>query len=154
MKAVLVAAIVLCTACASTAPPPSQEEMDIRATVLAVYNVISGPAGRRDWDRFTPLFAPSARLIHGAKVMTPDEFAKASQPYFAEHGFFERPVANRIECFGDIAHVWSTYESRHASADEKPFVRGMNSFQLQRSGGRWLIVTILWQEEDAAHRLP
>jgi hypothetical protein len=148
MKFSVAAALLLCTACASTQPPtPPAEEQDINATVLAVYNVISGPAGRRDWDRFTPLFAPGARLIHGEKVMTSDEFAKASQPYFQEHGFFERPVANTIQRYGNMAHVWSPYESRNKSDDEKPFARGVNSFQLVRVGGQWKILTILWSEE-------
>ena len=148
MKFSIAAALLLCAACASTQPPlPPAEEQDINATVLAVYNVISGPAGRRDWDRFTPLFAPGARLIHGEKVMTPDEFGKASQPYFQEHGFFERPVANSIQRHGDMAHVWSPYESRNKSDDEKPFARGVNSFQLVRVGGQWKILTILWSEE-------
>jgi len=147
MKFALAAALLLCTACTTVQPPtPPPEEQDINATVLAAYNVISGPAGRRDWDRFTALFAPGARLIHGDKVMTPEEFAKASQPYFQEHGFFERPVTNGIERYGNMAHVWSPYESRNKSDDAKPFAHGVNSFQLVRVGGQWKILTILWQE--------
>src|SRR2546423_13029786 len=105
MKRIAAAALVPLTACATTtAPPPvADQELEIRATVLAAYNVISGPAGRRDWDRFAALFAPGARLIHKEKVMTPDEFAKASQTYFADHGFFERPVSTRVDRYKDIA---------------------------------------------------
>jgi hypothetical protein len=45
MKFSVAAALLLCAACASTQPPtPPPEEQDINATVLAVYNVISGPA--------------------------------------------------------------------------------------------------------------
>jgi hypothetical protein len=158
--------LILATACASAPPPPvaaaGSDDFQIQAALVAVYNVISGPAGRRDWNRFTPLFAPGARLISTritdgvpvTNVMTPEEFSKNAQTYFAEHGFFERPINNRIERFRDIAQVWSTYESRNASADEKPFARGVNSFQLVRSGDRWLIMTIFWQEEDAAHPIP
>jgi hypothetical protein len=148
MKPFLAIALLICTACASTQPPPSSsEDLDIKATVLAAYNVISGPAGRRDWDRFNGLFAPGARLIHGEKVMTPEEFGKASKPYFDEHGFFERPVSERVDRYKDMAHVWSAYESRNKTTDEKPFAHGVNSFQLVRVGGQWKILTILWQEE-------
>ena len=159
--------LILATACASAPPPPpapatSGDDFQIQAALVAVYNVISGPAGRRDWNRFMPLFAPGARLISTrikdgvpvTNVMTPEEFSKNAQTYFAEHGFFEWPINNRIERFNDIAQVWSTYESRNASADDKPFARGINSFQLVRSGDRWLIMTIFWQEEDAAHPIP
>jgi hypothetical protein len=156
----------IATGCAS-APTPSlprtdSDEFQIEATVLAMYNVISGPAGRHDWDRFKELFAPGARLIDTrikdgvltTTVRTPDEFATASQVYLADHGFFEHPVATRTVRFRDMAHVWSTYESRHASADEQPFARGINSIQLVRSGEQWRILTIQWEEEDAAHPLP
>ena len=144
----LAATLLFFTACSSFQPPtPPPEEQEINATVLAAYNVISGPAGRRDWDRFKELFAPGARLIHGDKVMTPDEFAKASQPYFQEHGFFERPVANSIERYGDMAQVWSPYQSRNKSDDEKPFAKGVNSFQLVRRDDQWKILTILWSEQ-------
>ena len=147
-------ALIFLAACASVdAPPaapqtqPGSEEFDIKATVLATYNVISGPAGRRDWNRFKDLFAPGARLIHKDKVMTPEEFSTESQKYFAEHGFFERPVSTRIDRYHDVAQVWSAYESRNNSNDDKPFARGVNSFQLVRAGGQWKVLTILWQEE-------
>lgn len=138
------------------------DQVAIESTVLAVYNVISGPAGRRDWDRFEALFAPGARLISTrrkdgvvtAAVITPKEYATKAGTYFADHGFFERPVANHSQRFGDIAHVFSTYESRHASADEKPFARGINSFQLVRIGDDWKVLTIFWEEEDPAHPIP
>lgn len=51
-----------------------------------------------------------------------------------KNGFFETAVAQRIETFGNIAHVFSTYESRHAPG-EKPYARGVNSFQLVRQDG-------------------
>ena len=149
MKLLLAGALLVLTACASTQPPPasSPEDADVKAIVLAAYNVISGPPGRRDWDRFAELFTPGARLIHGDKVMTPDEFAKGSTAYLNEHGFFERPVSERVDRYGDIAHVWSAYESRHNSTDAKPFALGVNSFQLARRNGQWKILTILWQEQ-------
>jgi hypothetical protein len=167
MKSLLVSLLALASACASVNPPvaapqPGSDQFAIDSTVLAVYNVISGPAGRRDWDRFEALFAPGARLISTkrvdgvvtANVMTPHEYATKAGAYFADHGFFERPIANREERFSDIAHVFSTYESRHASSDDKPFARGINSFQLVRSGDDWRVLTIFWQEEDAAHPIP
>ena len=153
-----------CLACAVpppvTAPQPGSDDFAIQTTVLAMYNVVSGPAGRHDWDRFQELFAPGARLIaaHASNgtttVQTPAEYAKTTQVDLAEHALFEHPIATRIEHAGDIAHVFSTYEARHASGDAQPFARGVNSIQLVRSGDRWLIATVLTQEEDAAHPLP
>ena len=59
-----------------------------------------------------------------------------------------------MECYGDIAQVFSTYESRHAEADAKPFQRGINSFQLLFDGHRWWVVTIYWQGERLDLPLP
>jgi len=130
--------------------------------LAATYDVISGPAGPRDWDRFRSLFYPGARLIptHGddkgvvsARALTPDEYAVRGQAFFSKEGFFENTVANRIETWDSITHVWSTYESHHVKGD-KPFARGINSFQLLNDGKRWWVVTIYWEAEDATHPLP
>lgn len=155
----LLAATLAGCASAPPAPRPDSDEFQIEATVLAVYNVISGPAGRRDWDRFEALFAPGARMTvarevegaPGAVVMTTKEYVERATPTFNAKGFFEKPVANRTLVYGNIAHVWSTYETRDAASDEKPTARGINSFQLVRISGEWKVLSILWQKEDAAH---
>lgn len=133
-------------------PKPGTDEFAIEATIVAVMNVISGPAGRRDWNRFKELFAPDARLAARRKdgtiaIMTPDQYIEKNKPYFDEHGFFEWPVETKIDRFKDIAHASSRYESRHAPTDAKPFASGVNHFELTRSGDRWVIYSLLWQED-------
>jgi hypothetical protein len=49
-------------------------------------------------------------------------------------GFFEQEIARKADTFGDFAHVWSTYESRHSKDDATPFLRGINSIQLCKQG--------------------
>ncbi len=151
----------------SPAPlPPAARAGDVDSIehiITAVYDVISGPAGApRDWDRFRSLFYPGARLIPTrrddkgvgmARVLSPEEYVTRGKDAFASQGFFENSVANRMESWDTIAHVWSTYESRHAKG-EKPFARGINSFQLFNDGKRWWIVTIYWEGEDKDHPLP
>ncbi len=131
--------------------------------IAALYDVISGPAGKRDWNRFHSLFYEGARLIPtgknpqgvlGARVLTPDDYVTRSQPFFDKEGFFERAIANRTEIWDNIAHVWSTYESRHAKEDPKPFMRGINSIQLFNDGKRWWVLSVFWQAESAEHALP
>jgi len=133
----------------------------IDSAVKAVYEVISGPAGPREWTRFRALFADGARLIPvrvtpqgGApQVWTPDEYAQHAGEYFQKNGFYESEAARHLETFGNIAHVFSTYESRHAPG-EKPFARGINSFQLAKVGDSWKIVTIMWDAERADNPIP
>jgi|SRR5207245_1916258 len=64
------------------------------------------------------------------------------------------PGARRTEQFGHIAHVWSTYESRHSEDDPEPFMRGINSIQLFYDGNRWWIVNIYWQQESVEDPIP
>ncbi|HXT64084.1 MAG TPA: hypothetical protein VN696_13685 [Pyrinomonadaceae bacterium] len=148
---------------APAADPKDVATMD--SIVAAVYDVISGPAGqKRNWDRFRSLFVPGARLIPtgrnpqtgevASRVRTPEEYIARSSPLLEQNGFFEREISRRTEKYGNIAHLFSTYESRHKADDEKPFARGINSIQLMNDGKRWWIVTIFWQGEDDKTPLP
>jgi hypothetical protein len=153
------------TAQTATAPPAAKpaDVASVDSIVAALYDVISGPAGKRDWDRFRSLFIPGARLIPtgvrqtgevASRVITADDYAQRNGPFFEKNGFFEREAARRTETFGNIAHVFSTYESRHAKDEAKPFQRGINSIQLMNDGKRWWIVTVFWQAEDEKNPLP
>jgi len=147
---------------APAADPKDVATMD--AIVAALYDVISGPAGqKRNWDRFRSLFVPGARLIPtgrrptgeiASRVRTPDEYIQGSQTLLEQSGFFEREISRRVEKFGNIAHIFSTYEARRKAEDEKPFMRGINSIQLMNDGKRWWIVTVFWQAEDPQTQLP
>lgn len=143
------------------ANPADVATMD--SIIAALYEVISGPPGKRDWDRFRSLFIPGARLITtgvrqagevGSRVLTPDDYIQRSAPFLEKEGFFEREVSRRTEKFAHIAHIFSTYESRHGKDDAKPFARGINSIQMMNDGKRWWIVTIFWQSEDPKNQLP
>jgi hypothetical protein len=131
----------------------------------AVYDVISGDAGKaRDWDRFRTLFHKDARMIPsgknpktgvtGANALTPEDYIKRVEPVFAKDGFFEREKARRVEQYGNIAHVFSTYESFRKADDKAPFMRGINSFQLLNDGKRWWVVTIFWLGETPENPIP
>ena len=135
----------------------------VEAILAALYDVISGPAGKhRDWNRFRSLFVPDARLIpvrrdksgQGADIApyAVEQYQQRATPLL-EQGFFERGIHNTTESFGDIVHVFSTYESRH-TADGKPFQRGINSIQLLKDGNRYWVVTILWDGESPTNPIP
>jgi hypothetical protein len=137
----------------------------IDAIMKAVYDVISGDAGqKRDWDRFRTLFYRDARMIPtgknpqtgivGARALTPEDYIKRTEPVFEKEGFHEGEVARRVEIYGNIAHVFSTYESFRSLSDKKPFMRGINSFQLLNDGKRWWVVTIFWQGETPDNPIP
>jgi len=146
-------------------PPANPADVATMDSIIsAVYDVISGPAkAPRNWDRFRSLFVPGARMIPTgrrptgevlSRVLTPEDYIQRSGPLLEQNGFFEREISKRVERYANIAHVFSTYESKHARDEEKPFARGINSFQLMNDGKRWWIVTIFWQGEDDKNPLP
>jgi hypothetical protein len=146
----------------AVARPAEVSSMD--AIVATLYDVVSGPGGQpRDWDRMRSLFVPGARLIpsvageHGgatARVLDVDGYIERVRPNFDRNGFFEREIARKTEAFGNIAHLFSTYESRHTASDPTPFARGINSIQLLKDGDRWWIVTVFWDAERPGNTLP
>jgi len=87
-------------------------------------------------------------------VLAVDDYIERSSPFFEKEGFYEKEASRQTEMFGNIAHVFSTYESRHGPDDAKPFQRGINSMQLMNDGKRWWVVTIFWQGEDEKNPLP
>lgn len=152
--------------------PKNRSDVDtVEHLVSALYDVISGPAGKpRDWDRFRSLFLPDGRLgviradapakenqparHSDALFRTPDMYVERNDPYFKTSGFFERGIANRVELFGNLVQVWSTYESRHAMTDLAPFARGINSIQIVHAQGRFWLASLMWDDERPGLTLP
>ena len=151
---------------ADSAPPRANpaDVASVDAIITALYDVISGPAGQaRDWSRFRSLFVPGARLIPtihppGATprtaVMTPEQYAERAAAGFTRNGFFEREISRTADQFGSVTQLFSTYESRRAATDAKPFARGINSIQLFNDGTRWYVVTIFWDAERSDNPIP
>src|SRR5712672_1932165 len=52
----------------SRVPAPRPDDTKSLDSILrAIYDVISGPAGDRDWNRFRALFVPEARLTSNTR---------------------------------------------------------------------------------------
>ena len=149
----------------SRLPHPRDVE-SIDAIIAAGYDVISGlPGKKRDWNRERSLFYPGALIAPTASVpgrndvelepqmLDVEKYIARVEPLL-EQGFYEQEIARRTEQFGRIAHVWSTYESRHELSDPGPFMRGINSFQLFNDGKRWWILSVYWQHESKEHSIP
>ena len=157
---IALALLVAAPAAAQQAQPVSaaqDERKALGAALDAVYGVISGPAGQaRDWARMRTLFTPEARLTaigpNGARGGTVEDYIAKSGPMLTTSGFTERELVRRVEIYGDLAHAWSSYEGTGNGGKLK--VRGINSFQLVRQNGRWLVQSILWQAESPARPLP
>jgi hypothetical protein len=147
----------------SIAPDP-KDVNSIDGLIAALYDVISGPAGQaRNWDRMRTLFIPEARLIPTGKrpdgtsvrrLLSVEDYIKSSGPSLEKNGFFEIEIGRKTEQFGGIVHIFSTYETKRTAADEKPFMRGINSIQLWNDGKRWWIINVFWQAETPDNPIP
>jgi hypothetical protein len=148
---------------ASQVPAAKPEDVSSSDAILhAIYDVISGPAGDRDWNRFRSLFIPQARLTYSGKrpdgsvvsnAASVDDYIKRAGTAFAKQAFYENSIVNQVQRYGNVAQVFSSYESRRAPS-EKPFQRGINCIQLLYDGKRWWVVSILWDWERPDNPLP
>lgn len=135
----------------------------IDGIITASYEVISGPAGEaRNWDRERSLFHPMSRHIptrpnstggSTADVQTVESFIERASPFFESNGFFEYEISREVQRFGDIAHVFSTYEWSRTEGGPVGG-RGINSFQLVFDGERWWIVSVFWAQENDTNPIP
>ncbi|MFK2821050.1 hypothetical protein U0L90_13055 [Flavobacteriaceae sp. LMIT009] len=134
------------------------------STLETLYAVISGEKGEeRDWELFRYLFHADAKLIPsgknregkiGARYMTADDYINGSGKWLVENGFHEIEISRKVDTFGNITQVFSTYEAKRSKNDEKPFMRGINSIQLLNDGNRWWILNIYWTQESPTNPIP
>jgi len=135
---------------------------DIGSVVSALYEMISGPKGPRDYAQRSEVFHEAARMMRtglGAdgtpwvKIMTPEDHERDTAPIFAAEDFFEVEVAREIKQFGNIAQVWSLYEKRK-TPDGAPYGRGINSVQLYKGEHGWRVTAMIWDNERAGLTIP
>ena len=130
----------------------------IDAVIAEMYAMISGPAGPRDWSRQGDCFHPKARQIRTTvgpdgkpllTIMSLDDYAASTTPFFAANAFYEVEIGRRVELFGTIAHAWSAYEARNTlDPSAEPERRGINSIQLTKDAERgWRIIAMIWDNE-------
>ena len=129
----------------------------IGAVIDEMYDMISGPAGPRDWSRQANCFLPEARQVRTwvdqqgnpeMLVMGLAEYRENTTPFFADNPFYEVETSRRIDLFGNIAHVWSGYEARTSPDDATPERRGINSIQLfNHPEHGWRILAMVWDNE-------
>jgi hypothetical protein len=142
----------------------SRDRAEIGAAVDAMYAMISGPKGPRDWSLQATCFHPEARQIRTwigedgrpvCRIMGLADYARDTTPFFAANDFFEVEIGRRIDLFGNIAHVWSAYEARRALDDTEPERRGINSIQLFKDADLgWRIMAMIWDNERDGLMLP
>ncbi len=147
---------------ADVAPRP-EDVSTMDGIIRAFYEVITGPPGQpRQWARDRTLYIPGVRLVSmsvgkdgkpRAEVATHQEFVDRSDARMVKGGFYEQELHRVTKRFGNIAHVFSTYETRLAK--NGPVIgRGVNSIELFWDGTRWWIASAIWDGERDDNPLP
>jgi hypothetical protein len=145
-------------ASAVAAEQPNKADLaQIDAAIRGVYEVISGPPGqKREFDRMRSLFAPGATLKaigpRGLRGGSLEDYISRNKNVLEREGFTERELGRRLEIWGGLATAWSAYDGRTANGSFHE--RGINSFQLVKIDGKWLIASILWEEATPNNPLP
>jgi len=146
-----------------TISPRPEDVSSVDGIMKAFYEVISGPAGEaRQWSRDRTLYIPGVRFVSMgvnakgeplAHVMDHQQFVDSTDTDLTAKGFFEWEIHRETKRFGNIAHIFSTYESR-ITKDGPMIARGVNSIELYWDGKRWWIAGAIWDEERKDNPLP
>ncbi|MFY0683013.1 MAG: hypothetical protein JXR20_00565 [Balneola sp.] len=164
MKTILTLLLFVTLSASSVAQNKYEDDVkSIDAIIEALYASISGEKGEaRDWDRFRNLMIPEAKLTptgvnpSGQGVYNQwgiEDYIQRVDKSFLENGFIENELAKQVEQFRNVAHVFSTYESRRTKKGEI-IARGINSIQLFYDNERWWVVSIFWASENADNPIP
>lgn len=145
-----------------TIAPRPEDVVTLDGIIKAFYETISGPKGQpRQWARDRTLYIPEVRFVSmsvrdgkpHAEIMDHQTYVDRTDGFFMREGFFEREIHRVTQSFGNVTHVFSTYESRQTS--EGPIIgRGINSIQLFNDGKRWWIISAAWDDERPDNPIP
>lgn len=139
----------------------------VGAIINALYEVLSGPAGPKDWARERFIMHPTARMMRGLPAGAPagepptpglavfsvEQFIEYAKPRLSAEDFYEYETGREVFRFGRLAQVISAFASTRG-LDQAPFARGINSIQLWSDGRRWWVMGVLWDWEGGENRIP
>jgi hypothetical protein len=81
------------------------------------------------------------------------EYHRLSDAYLEKDGFFEKEISRKVEHFGGIYHVFSTYQSKNTPGG-KVIERGINSVELFFDGTRFWILGWFFDSESKKNPIP
>ena len=140
---------------------PSDLEQ-IETLITRLYAAITFEKGDRPpVESLRRLFLDGARLINNndvaPQIMTVEQFismysGRVDQGLIAS--FRENEICHKTELFGNVAHRFSTYESRFETEARDPFSIGINSIQMLKIGKEWKIAGMVWNDQTPDRTIP
>lgn len=143
---------------AATPAANAADVSEIDNIIRALYEVISGPAGPRDWKRFRSLFHTDAYMAafnakRELRKFSPAQYIQNNGPFFMKNSFDEKEIGRTVNQFGNVAQVFTSY-AFNAGTTPPTTKRGINSIELIKEKGRWYIMSICWDEETVDQPIP
>jgi len=130
--------------------PVRGDVSSIDGIMNAYYGVVSGPAGfKYDHARDQSLYGPKAIItrFRDNGRFERNTVADETQPLDPwTEGFYEIEINRIVEQFGNLAHVWSTFETR-GTPEGTALSRGISSVSLYYRDNRWWIASWSTQNE-------
>lgn len=138
--------------------PLTKDVATLDGIIKAYYEVVSGPAGPKQTERDKSLHHPMANVMVSGITRSGEPFLRAMtlKEFHAnvpQDAFYESEIHRVTETFGNITHVWSTYESRD-QLNGPVTGRGINSIQLYFDGERWWILNWIYDSERTGNEIP
>ncbi len=133
----------------------------IDGIIKAYYEVVSGAAEEaRDWERDKSLHHPNALISVTGKDKNDKPFitSQSLSDFHKSFGvpepsFWEYEIKRETQTFGNITHVWSTYEATEEK-NGPVITRGINSIQLYNDGNRYWILSWMYDSERTDNPIP
>jgi hypothetical protein len=138
-------------------------ESGFREMTATLYRAVSAATGERDWDAVRRCYHPEARLVRTgigedgrpfARVMSLDAYIENVEGLLKDVRFSEVEIGHEAEVFGNVARLTSHYAFTWESASGRRQGRGVNYFTLVFDGGRWQVMSIVWDTERPGNELP
>ena len=135
----------------------------LNGIMKAYYDVVTvKKGGKISYERDSLQHLPDVRVgwvTHeqrfkpGFKLVTLKGYHQETDAALEQVGFYEHEISRKVEHFGGIYHVWSTYESKNTPGG-KVIARGINSVELYFDGKRFWILGWFFESESPIRHIP
>ncbi|MFN8290401.1 MAG: hypothetical protein U0U70_09100 [Chitinophagaceae bacterium] len=143
--------------------PYGDDVSTLDGIMKAYYAVVTVKKGEKvSYERDSLLHVPNALVGMAQKgengkvtlrLVTLKQYHQASDAELERNGFYEAEISRKVEQFGAIYQVWSTYETRNEK-NGPVTERGINSIQLYFDGTRFWILSWVFDSESKGQPIP
>jgi len=148
-------------------PPDPSDVATIDGLVKALFESLSFTIGAQpDYNRLRTLFHPQGQVVPPRSEKDAQSESIELEIYIRQSvesivfsglerkGFIISEIARRMQSYGALGQVFSTFEVHHLPNDPNPIQRGIYSVQLLREKQRWSILSLTWDLERQNSPIP